>query len=155
MFSAAITPGGSGSTPALIGGLSSLSIPLGGATALSIQLLILDIFFFAFTEHLSFLKRTVSWCFLLFPLPAASCKSVSIMQHITCFLAVVLVGCSPLGAVSASAALNRLCSRTCEACLHAKLVFAGEIYVRHACSSCVPRILSAWLQPGLRNRSAT
>ena len=36
MLSAAITPGGSGSTPALIGGLSSLSIPLGGATALSI-----------------------------------------------------------------------------------------------------------------------
>ena len=53
MFSAAITPGGSGSTPALIGGLSSLSIPLGGATALSIQLLILDIFFFAFTVPLA------------------------------------------------------------------------------------------------------
>ena len=87
MFSAAITPGGSGSTPALIGGLSSLSIPLGGATALSIQLLILDIFF----------------CFLLFPLLASiflfvgffSLHLFILIIFFLCLLFRVPIACSP------------------------------------------------------------
>lgn len=79
MFSAAVTPGGSGSTPALIGGLSSIRVPLGASTAISIQIFLFDLLFFAWSLPFALIYLYAStkliplrFFLIVFVFPAAS-----------------------------------------------------------------------------------
>ena len=53
LFSAALTPGGSGSAPAIAAGLRRAGLPLGTAVATAVQVTVLDLVFFAWALPIS------------------------------------------------------------------------------------------------------
>lgn len=53
LFSAAVTPGGAGSAPAIAAGLRRAGLPLGSAVAMAVQITVLDLVFFAWALPVS------------------------------------------------------------------------------------------------------
>ena len=60
LFSAAVTPGGSGSAPAIAAGLRRAGLPLGTAVAMAVQVTVLDLLFFVWALPLSLAYLAVS-----------------------------------------------------------------------------------------------
>jgi uncharacterized protein (TIRG00374 family) len=91
MLSAAITPGGSGSAPAIVAGLRRAGLPLGAALGVSVQVMVLDLIFFVWALPLSLGYLLLTGAQGLAP----DLALLTIASFVVSLLAAVLLGRQP------------------------------------------------------------